>query len=261
MNRISLKFKKLRKQKKKALIVYIMAGDPTLSATERLVLALEKAGADIIELGVAFSDPIADGAIIQAAGKRALEAGATLGKVFNLAKKLRRKTQIPLVLMLYYNLILHMGEKRFVKSCQRCGVDGVIIPDLPVEEAKTLIKLSKACGVATIFFVTPTSNKKRMKHSVQAASGFIYYISRTGVTGAATKFSKELRIHVRQIKRATNKPVCVGFGIRSRQQIALIQKIADGAIVGSAVVEKISRYTKSPKLIENVTQFVRRLRA
>lgn len=260
MNRISQKFKYLKRENKKALIVYIMAGDPSLSATERLVPAIEKSGADLIELGVPFSDPIADGAIIQAAGKRALEKGATLQKVFSLVGRLRGKTKVPLVLMLYYNLILHFGEEKFILACRRFGVDGLIVPDLPVEEAINLRRLSKDKGIATIFFVTPTSNRKRMMRACLASSGFVYYISRTGVTGAKTSVSQELKKQIKMIKRVSKKPICVGFGIRDKKQVAMINKFADGCIIGSAIVEEISRYALSPQLVGKVSQFIRRLR-
>ena len=184
MNRIDRKFKELRGKKKKAFIAFITAGDPNLKTTEELVLAFEKAGVDIVELGVPFSDPLADGPTIQASSQRALNKGVTLLKVFDLIKRLRQKTEIPIALMMYYNPIFHLGEKNFVAKAVQSGVDGVIVPDLPPEEAKTLTALARKNGLSTIFFISPTTTRSRMKKNVNASTGFVYYISLTGVTGA-----------------------------------------------------------------------------
>lgn len=258
MNRINLKFKQLRKKKKKALIVYIMAGHSSISLTEKLVLSLEKCGVDLIELGVPFSDPLADGPIIQEADTYTLNKGVNLGDVLNLAKRLRKKTEIPLILMLYYNLILNFGEEKFVRKATACGIDGIIVPDLPVEEARNLISISRRRNLATIFFVTPTSSSRRMKLAIANSSGFIYYIARTGVTGKKTDITSAISTHVRRIRKISRRPVCVGFGIKTASQIKSIARFADGAIVGSAVVKIISR-TMELAAVKKVSKFVRGL--
>ena len=181
MNRISAKFKELKKRRKKALIAFITAGDPSLSATEKLVFAFERCGVDIVELGVPFSDPIADGPTIQASSQRALTKGTNLKGILNCVKRIRKASQIPIALMTYYNPVFHLGEKNFVRLARQSGVDGVMIPDLPPEEARTLIKEARKNNLATVFFVAPTTTKERVKNIVSASTGFIYYVSLTGV--------------------------------------------------------------------------------
>ncbi len=259
MNRIDLTFKKLRQQKKKAFIAFITAGDPNLKATYDLVLALEKAGADIIELGVPFSDPMADGPTIQASSMRALQKGASLNKVLNLVKQLRLKTQIPLCLMTYYNIIFAHGEERFVREAVSCGVDGVIIPDLPVTEAGSLRKYASKANLATVFFIAPTTSNDRIKPIAQASSGFIYYVSLTGVTGAREALPATVGADIKRIKKFTNKPVCVGFGISNAAQVKSMSKVADGVIVGSAIVKQINRYAKDKNLAPKISRFVKSL--
>lgn len=252
MNRIDKKFKELRRQKKKAFIVYITAGDPNLAATEKLVVALEKSGADIIELGIPFSDPLADGPTIQAASQRALKAGASLKKIFKTVSAIRKKTDIPIVFMTYYNPVLQFGLAGFFKGCARCGVDGVIIPDLPAEEAKELIGLGRKNKISTIFLAAPTSTRKRIINIAKSSSGFIYYVSLTGVTGARSKLPAELKSKVRSIKSITDKPVAVGFGISAGTQAEEIAKVADGVIVGSAIVKMIG---EKKDFISRVSRF------
>ncbi|MEW6009121.1 MAG: tryptophan synthase subunit alpha [Candidatus Omnitrophota bacterium] len=261
MNRIQKKFIQLRKINKKALIVYIMAGDPSLSLTKKLVLALEENKVDLIELGVPFSDPIADGPVIQRAVVRALKNKVNVRKILTLVRQIREVSNIPLVLMLYYNLILNFGEEKFSREASKSGVDGIIVPDLPIEEAKSFIRYCKKYNIANIFFVTPTSSLRRIKMAAKKSRGFIYYIARTGVTGAKTEISKDINKQIKKIKKLTNKPVCVGFGIRSASQLKKINRIADGCIMGSALVDIISKYSKSERLITKAAEFVRRLRA
>lgn len=241
MNRIDRAFKKLKAERKKAFIPYITAGDPTLAATGRLVLELEKSGADIIELGIPFSDPIADGPTIQAASYRALSRGASLAKIFRLVEKLRKDTEIPLVFMTYYNPILKYGLGKFFASCKRAGVDGVIVPDLPVEESGELVRLGKKAGIKTIFLVAPTSTRDRIRQIVKCSSGFVYYVSSTGVTGTRKNLSSDIVKKVRLIRSMTAKPVAVGFGVSNAGQAAAVSKIADGVIVGSAIVKIIGK--------------------
>lgn len=255
-NRIDKKFKKLKKEKKKAFIAYITAGDPNLEATKKLVLALERSGADIIELGVPFSDPIADGPTIQAASHRALAGGVTLKKIFSMMGGLRKVTQIPIAFMTYCNPVLRYGIEKFIKSCKHNGVDGVIIPDLPCEEAKGLIRFANREKVAVIFLAAPTSTRKRIKNIVKNSTGFIYYVSLIGVTGARRKLSPEVASNVRAIKSMTKKPVAVGFGISSYGQAQDMAAITDGVIVGSAIVKIIADNQKNNKaLLLKVAKF------
>lgn len=245
MNRIDKRFKELKKERKAAFIAYITAGDPNLAMTGKIALALEKSGVDLIELGIPFSDPVADGPTIQAASQRALVKGASLKKIFALVSLLRRKTQIPLVFMTYYNPVFRFGLARFFETCRKTGVDGVIIPDLSIEEAAPVIALAKKNKVATIFLVAPTSPKTRVEAIAAKSKGFIYYVSLTGVTGARKKLPPEVAVNVRKIKSLTDKPVAVGFGVSDAKQARSIAKVADGVIVGSAIV-KIIGANKNP---------------
>lgn len=256
MNQIDKKFNELRKKKKKAFIAYIMAGDPVLSVTKDAVLALEKSGVDIIELGIPFSDPLADGPTIQAAAQRALRNKVSLNDVFKLVKNLRNKTAIPVVFMTYYNPVLKHGLERFVRDCRISGVDGVIIPDLPHEEAKDLVKFGKRHKVSTIFLVAPTSTRKRIADIARNSNGFIYYVSLTGVTGARKKLPGELTAKLKLVKSITNKPVCVGFGVSNPKQAKDIARISDGVIVGSAIVKLMER---KDNLISRVSKFSKSL--
>jgi tryptophan synthase alpha chain len=257
MNKIDRRFKELKKQGKKAFIAYITAGDPSLAMTEKIVPALEGAGVDIVELGIPFSDPVADGPTIQAASQRALKRGANLKKIFAMAGNLRRKTEIPLVFMTYYNPVFQFGLEKFFKACRDAGVDGVIIPDLSIEEAGEAISLGKKNGVATIFLVAPTSPRARIKEIVARSRGFIYYVSLTGVTGARTKLPPEVAANVRMIKSMTDKPVAVGFGISDAKQARTVAKVADGVIVGSAIVKIVGSGSKDA--VKNTVKLVKGL--
>lgn len=259
MNRIDQKFRELKAKKQKALIIYLTCGYPDIKTTEKLVLELEGAGADIIELGVPFSDPLADGPVIQESSAYALKKGINLNRIFSLVMSLRKKTQIPICLMGYYNPVFSFGPARFVAEALRSGVDGIIIPDLPPEEDRELVSLSKERGLKTIFFLSPTSSKERMKYIAQVSSGFIYYVSLTGVTGARQSLPPDLKENIRIIKGYTQKPVCVGFGISRPEHIAEVFKIADGAIVGSAVIKAIKDSIAKKDLIERVGKFVREI--
>lgn len=239
MNRIEKTFKELKALNKKAFIPYIMAGDPSVEKTKELVLVLEECGADIIELGVPFTDPLADGPTIQRAAERALKGGVTLKGVLALVKDLRTKTRVPLVLMTYYNPVFKYGEERFVKDAKDAGVDGVIIPDLPPDEAGELIKTAKKAGLATIFLLAPTSTEDRIKKVAAAARGFIYYVSMTGITGAQILLDGSIGKSINNIRSITDKPVAVGFGISTPEEARAVSGISDGVIVGSAIVRKI----------------------
>ncbi|MFA5059874.1 MAG: tryptophan synthase subunit alpha [Candidatus Omnitrophota bacterium] len=259
MNRIDKKFKELKIGRKKAFVAFITAGDPDLKTTEKLVLEFEKSGVDLIELGVPFSDPLADGPTIQAASFRALKKKVTLKKIFELVRCIRRKSQIPICLMGYYNPVFHFGEEKFIKEASRFGVDGVIIPDLPPEEAGRLISAAQKYNVATIFFLSPTTTKKRAEKVIRASSGFIYYVSLAGVTGTRKALPKTIIKNVRAAKQLTNKPICVGFGVSNPSQVKLIGTIADGVIVGSAIVKEIERNAGKKDLVKNVSRFVKKL--
>lgn len=256
MNRIDKKFRELAKAKRKAFIAYITAGDPTLGMTERIVLALEKSGVDIIELGIPFSDPLADGPTIQAASQRALRSKTTLKKIFKLVNGLRSRTDIPIAFMTYYNPVLRHGLERFLRDCKVDGVDGIIIPDLPCEEAKDLMRIAKDRGIATIFLAAPTSTRERIRDIIKNSTGFIYYVSLTGVTGARKKLPDEIRAKVKLIKSMTKKPICVGFGVSRQKQAIDLAKISDGVIVGSAIVAIIG---DKKDVISRVSNFSKNL--
>lgn len=239
MTRISATFKNLQKEGKKAFIPYIMAGDPSLEKTKDVVLLFEECGADIIELGVPFSDPLADGPTIQRASERALKNGVTLKKVISLVKDLRQITQIPLVLMTYFNPVFKYGIEYFIRDAKDAGVDGVIIPDLPPDEAKDFIRLSRKAALDTIFLLAPTSTEDRIQKVTKASSGFIYYVSITGITGANLLLDGSMEVLIAKIKRFTSKPIAVGFGVSTPGDASAVARVSDGVIVGSAIVKKL----------------------
>ncbi|MDO8580837.1 MAG: tryptophan synthase subunit alpha [Candidatus Omnitrophota bacterium] len=261
MNRIDSKFKELKKRRKKAFIVFFTAGDPDLQTTEQLVLAVEKAGVDLVEIGVPFSDPLADGPTIQAASQRALKHHVNLPKILDLVARLRKKTAIPICLMSYYNPIFHFGEEKFIKKAFQSGVDGLIVPDLPPEEATGLIPAARRNGLSTIFFLAPTTTRERMKTIVAASSGFVYYVSLTGVTGARQQIPSSFRQQVKVAKRLTKLPICVGFGVSTPAQVKAVAEIADGVIVGSAIVKEIQKNKGNQDLVKNVARFISQLSA
>ncbi|HLF18029.1 MAG TPA: tryptophan synthase subunit alpha [Candidatus Omnitrophota bacterium] len=256
MNRITKKFNELRKRREKAFIAFITAGDPSLKATEALVIAFERIGVDIVELGVPFSDPLADGPTIQASSQRALGKGVTLDKIFQLVSRIRQKSNMPIALMTYFNPVFHRGEEQFIKKARSSGVDGVIIPDLPPEESHKLTQAARKNDLATVFFIAPTTTKKRMQLIAKASTGFIYYVSLTGVTGARSKLPETIKSQVRLAKRLTAKPVCVGFGVSTKEQVRAVAKIADGVIIGSAIVNQIYKTRGS---VKKVSAFVDQL--
>lgn len=259
MNRIDAKFSELRAAGKKAFIAYITAGDPDLEATKALVPALADAGADIIELGVPFSDPMADGPTIQAASYRALKQGVTVKSILAAVAELRKSCDVPIALMTYYNPVFHFGVREFVFEAANAGVDGVIIPDLPVEEADALREAAKSVDLATIFFLAPTTDKSRIPGIAEASTGFIYFVSVAGVTGERTQIPADITAKIRQAKKLTEKPVCVGFGISTPEQVRSLSEVADGVIVGSAIVKEIQKRSGEPGMVEQVAEFVRTL--
>ncbi|MBI3314890.1 MAG: tryptophan synthase subunit alpha [Candidatus Omnitrophica bacterium] len=259
MNRITRKFAQLKKQGKKAFIAFITAGDPNLKATGELALAFDKAGVDIVELGVPFSDPMADGPVIQASSKRALDQGTNLHKIFDCVRRIRQKSDIPIALMTYYNPVFHFGEEKAIKAAVKAGVDGFIIPDLPCQEAGDLIKYARKANIATVFFVAPTTMPARIKPIARGSKGFIYYVSLTGVTGPRQVLSKDAIAGIRRVRRMTQKPVCVGFGISTPAQVKVFSRAADGVIVGSAIVQAIEKNIGRRDLVKNVVRFVQNL--
>lgn len=259
MNRINQKFQQLRQQKQKAFLAFLTAGVPSLRITEELVLAFEKAGVDIIELGVPFSDPMADGPVIQASSQKALQQGVSLRKILKSVKTIRGHSQIPIALMTYYNPVFRFGEKEFVRQARRAGVDGLIIPDLPPEEAGELLREARRHDLAVIFFLSPTTTQTRLKDIVRVSRGFIYYVSLTGVTGIRRVLPQDFVRNIRLAKRFTQKPICVGFGISTPEQARRLAQVADGVIVGSAIVREINRNWREKELVKNAVRFVRRL--
>jgi tryptophan synthase alpha chain len=240
-SRISLRFADLRHSGEMGLVAYLTAGDPSLAATEQFVLALANAGADVIELGVPFSDPVADGPVIQRASERALRGGTTLAGVLSLVKSLRAKTEVPLVLFSYFNPVLQMGLEKFADAAKAAGADGVLITDLTPEEGEEYRNTMQSCGLDTIFLAAPTSTDERLALIAKASSGFLYLISRTGVTGAKDQLAEELPALARRVRRVTELPLAIGFGISLPGHVSMLGGLADAAVVGSALVEEIER--------------------
>ncbi len=240
MSRIGRKFREIMKGGGKAFIPYIMAGDPNLGRTVELIRILEDCGADIIELGVPFSDPLADGPTIQKAAQRALAEGVTLHKVIDLVAGLRKHSQVPFVLMTYYNPIFKYGEERFVRDASGAGVDGIIVPDLPPEEAGTILSYSRKSDFDIIFLIAPTSTEGRISKVAKSSRGFIYYVSITGITGSKLSMDSSISSHVSKIRSLSGKPIAVGFGISTPEEASEVARFADGVIVGSAIVKKVS---------------------
>lgn len=233
------KFKQLNKQGKKAFIAYVPFGFPNPKATKKICLSLERGGADIIELGIPFSDPLADGPIIQRATTKALASGANIFKFFNTLKELKKSLSIPVVVMTYYNPVFNFGLEKFLRQIKSSGVSAMLVVDLPLEEAAGYLKSARKFDIDTIFFITPTTSKERIRRIVRSAKGFIYYISVTGITGPKNIAYSLLAKQIKSIKRLTKLPVCVGFGVHSYQQVKAINSFCDGAIVGSSIVKFI----------------------
>ena len=262
MNRIDHKFQELRDRGASAFMPYLCAGDPTPELTAKLLLTLEEAGADLIELGVPFSDPIADGPTIQRASERALTHGISLQQILEMVKSLRKKTEIPIALMSYYNPIFRMGEEAFCKAAQDAGVDGVIVPDLPPEEAQQLLEVAPRYNLATVFLVAPTSPPERMQLIASVSTGFVYCVSLTGVTGARAILSDEVAPMIAELRKHTDKPISVGFGVSTPEQATQVAQIADGVIVGSAIVNVIEENMEDEgKMLAAVKQFTSNLDA
>lgn len=260
MSRLERRFARLREEGRRAFIPYVAAGDPSLEVTERLVVGFAEVGADVVELGVPFSDPIADGPSIEAATQRALAHGVSLPKILETVARLRSRTDIPLLLMGYYNPFFCYGVERFCEEAQRAGVDGIVVPDLPPEEAEELLIPARKSRLATIFLVAPTSPPERIRLVSEVTRGFLYVVSLTGVTGARRVLSEDLLPTLKRVRSVTDKPVCVGFGVSTSEHAREVASLADGVIVGSAVVDTMARHLDNPdRLVVETVGFVSQL--
>ncbi|HSW35178.1 MAG TPA: tryptophan synthase subunit alpha [Candidatus Limnocylindrales bacterium] len=257
MNRIDQTFERLRASKQKGLITYLTVGSPDLAVSAALVMEMARCGADMVELGVPFSDPVADGPVIQAAAERALKKGVTLADVLALAKGLRPKTEIPLLLMTYYNPIHSYGMTTFVDMASRSGIDGVIVPDLPLEESAILCQALANTGIHFIYFLSPTSSPERIANTVKLASGFIYCISATGVTGVRDALPETGLKLLSQVRTLTPLPLALGFGISGPEQLTALGKDGDAVIIGSAIVRLVEEKGTADEIISRVRNFLK----
>ena len=258
--RIERRFRELADAGEMGLVAYITAGDPSLDATEKIVLAAAEAGADVVELGVPFSDPVADGPTIQRASDRALRGGTSLAGVLQLAKRLRTHTEVPLVIFSYFNPILQMGLAKFGEAAAAAGADGVLITDVTPEEADEYRAAMRACGLDTIFLAAPTSTDARLEKIAAFSSGFLYLISRTGVTGARETLPEDLPALARRVRKFTKLPLAVGFGIAKPEHVSVLGGIADAAVVGSALVAEVEKAADAKQAAENVATCIRALK-
>ena len=256
MSRIEATFAVLKQRQETALIPFITAGDPDLDVTAELILTLAEAGADLIELGVPFSDPMADGPTIQAASERALAAGTTLVGILQLVADVRKKTQIPLILMGYYNPVFCYGADRFARDAAAAGVDALLLVDLPPEETDEISAAMRESGINLITLLAPTTPRERMKRLAAAAEGYLYYVSMTGVTGAQKISPEDIRVTVEDLKGMTDIPVGVGFGITTAAEARAVGAFADGVVVGSALVKIIEEHGQSVDLLPKVAEFI-----
>ena len=259
MNRIVERFTRLAREGQKGFVVYIGAGDPNLEATRQLALAFDKLGVDVLELGVPFSDPLADGLVNQLAAQRGLESGTTPPKVLEAVSAIRRESQIPIVLYIYFNLIHRRGVEQFLRDAATAGVDGLLVLDLPPEENDGYEALMRQAGLCNIYLVAPTTPEDRIKLIVQRGAGFIYYVSREGVTGMQSKVADTINQMTAKIRAHTDLPIAVGFGISTPEQAKSVAAGAEAVVVGSAIVDQIARYGKAPDLIKRVGEFVESL--
>ena len=259
-NRLDRKFRELKAQGKKAFVAYITAGDPNPQTTPELVWALERAGADVVELGMPFSDPLADGVVNQLSAQRALEAGTTPARMMEILQAVRTKSQIPIVIYTYFNLIYAYGIERFCSHAHQAGADGLLVLDLPPEESETGPGSRLGDGsLCRISLVAPTSPAERIARIVEKASGFVYYVSREGVTGMQAQASGNAESRVDLIRKHTSLPICIGFGISTPEQARTVSRQADGAIIGSALVNRIAEWGKAPDLARKLEEFARPL--
>lgn len=260
MNRINEKFSSLKSKKKKALITFITAGDPDLESTVEAIKTMENAGADIIEIGIPYSDPLADGPTIQASSTRALKNGTKISGIMQSMKKARESTGIPLAFLTYYNSIFKYGLDRFFDESKDSGVDGIIIPDLPVEEREGISEMMSKRGIILIPLVAPTSHK-RIRSIVQNADGFVYCVSVAGVTGAREKIGTDLKSYMDAVAKFTDLPKVIGFGISNADMIKSVKEYCDGVVVGSAIINVMSKFENKSEMLENLGKFVSELKS
>jgi tryptophan synthase alpha chain len=260
VERIQRTFDSCREGRRAALVTYLMGGDPDLATSQAMALACVEGGADLLEIGIPFSDPIADGPTIQRAAERSLAAGTSAGDVLQLAAGVRRKSQVPIALMGYVNPVLAYGEERFLADAARAGVDALILPDLPPEEAEGISAAARAQGIGLVFLLAPTSTEARRRAACAAATGFLYFVSVTGVTGARRELPPELPAQLSAVRARSPVPVVVGFGISSPEQARSLARLADGVVVGSAVVARIARPGTRRARAERVRRFAASLR-
>jgi tryptophan synthase alpha chain len=256
MNRIVERFARLQQQNQKGFVAYIGAGDPNLEATFQLALALDRAGVDVLELGIPFSDPLADGIVNQLAAQRGLAAGTTPRGVLDTVQRLRAQSQVPVVLFVYYNLIHRRGLAAFIHDAKAAGVDGLLILDLPPEESDNYEQLMAAAGLCNIYLIAPTTPEARIETIARRARGFIYYVSREGVTGMQTQISASIADMTAKIRAHTDLPIAVGFGISNPDQARTVARTAEAVVVGSAIVNQIAGHGQSPDLVARVEKFV-----
>ena len=259
MNRIVERFARLKREGKKGFVVYIGAGDPNLEATRQLGLAFDKAGVDVLELGVPFSDPLADGLVNQLAAQRGLESGTTPPKVLETVAAIRKESQIPVVLYIYFNLIHKVGLEKFIADAARAGVDGLLVLDLPPEESENYEALMRKAGLCNIYLVAPTTPEERIGLIVKRGAGFIYYVSREGVTGMQQKVSDTIASMTAKIRANTDLPIAIGFGISNPEQAKTVAQYAEAIVVGSAVVNQIAEHGKNSDMVSRVGNFVQTL--
>lgn len=255
--RIQRLFDELRAQGRAALVAYITAGDPTPATTPDVIRALERAGADLIELGVPFSDPIADGPVIQRGAARALQAGMSVARVLEIAREVRTRSEIPLLLFSYLNPLLRYGFERLAKDAVEAGIDGVLLTDLSVEEAESHVPVLRAAGLDTVFLAAPTSTPERLRLVARYSSGFIYLVSRTGVTGERSDLSGSAETLVAAMRAETDLPLAVGFGISTPDQAASVARVADGVVIGSAFVRFVEQNAASQGMPARLESFTR----
>jgi tryptophan synthase alpha chain len=260
MSRIATTFERLRAAGAPGLVTYVTAGDPTLAGTADILHALDRAGADVLEVGVPFSDPIADGPVIQRACERALAGGTSLAAVLGLVREVRGTVEAPIVLFSYLNPVLRMGEERFAAAAADAGVDGVLLLDAPVEEMAALRERLRGRGIDPIFLVSPSTSTARLQRIADAGSGFLYAVSRLGVTGARDRLADGARELVARVRAVSDLPVALGFGIATPAHVREVTRWADAAVVGSALVEHIAAAAASPDLVPAIEQFVRALK-
>jgi tryptophan synthase alpha chain len=260
MSRITEKFRTLKRAGCKAFIPYITAGDPDLATTESLLLALAEAGADVIELGVPFSDPMADGPVIQRASERALKNPVGVADILPVVERVRERSDVPILLFTYFNPLLQFSKENTGEKLKQAGVDGVLVTDLIPEEAEDFVAEMRRAGLDTVFLVAPTSTDERIKLIAEHSSGFIYVVARTGVTGMRESVSAEVRGLVERVRRHSNLPVAVGFGISTPEHVRDVWSYADGAVVGSRLVLEIENNLEAPHLVDRVAQLARALR-